>query len=660
MSRIDSVPEVLWQPGPARVASARISGFAEFAAAKSGRDLPDYGSLWSYSTTDLEGFWSAVADYFAVRWHRAPERVLASTVMPGAEWFPGGTLNYAEHALAGSDTRPDSDPAVIVSREDGTGEHIALADLRRRVGAAQAGLRRLGVGAGDRVAALVPNGIHALVGFLATAALGGVWSSCSPDFGPGSVIDRFTQISPTALLAVDGYRYAGKDFAITATVEQLLAALPDLSGAVHIPVLGTATPDGMTGWADFVSVSSAVEFTPVPFSAPLWVLYSSGTTGLPKPIVQSVGGIMLEHMKSIGLQSDLGPGDRFFWFSTTGWMMWNYLVGGLLVGATILLYDGSPGYPDLMTLWRLAARHRVSYFGTSAPFILACRKAGLAPAELDLTSIKTIGSTGSPLYAEGFDWIHDHVGADIQIASLSGGTDICTALVGAAPTVPVWKGEISCRALGARVESFSRTGASLTDEVGELVVTAPMPSMPVFFWGDDGTRLHDSYFADYPGVWRHGDWIRITPRGSCVIEGRSDATLNRGGVRMGTAEFYRVVELVPEVIDSLVVDTSTSSGAGDLLLFVVLADGAELSDVEPRLRSLIRSELSPRHVPGAVVPVSAVPRTLNGKKCEVPIKRILAGADVSSVVSMDALADPTGFDAFLSAARAAVAPADPG
>ncbi len=658
MSRIDIVPEVLWQPSPERIARARISGFAAFAAARSSLDLPDYGSLWSYSTTDLEGFWSAVADYFAVRWRRSPERVLTASVMPGAEWFPGGTLNYAEHALSGSDTRPDTDPAVIVAREDGTEEQLTLAELRRRVGAAQAGLRRLGVGAGDRVAALLPNGIHALVGFLATAALGGVWSSCSPDFGPGSVIDRFTQISPTVLLAVDGYRYAGKDFAITETVEQLRAALPGLSGAVHISVLGTEPADGMIGWDDFVSVPGAVEFIPVPFSAPLWVLYSSGTTGLPKPIVQSVGGILLEHVKSIGLQSDLGPGDRFFWFSTTGWMMWNYLVGGLLVGATILLYDGSPGYPDLMTLWRLAERHRVSYFGTSAPFILACRKAGLAPAELGLTSIKTIGSTGSPLYAEGFDWIHDHVGADIQIASLSGGTDICTALVGAAPTVPVWKGEISCRALGARVEAFSRTGESLTDEVGELVVTAPMPSMPVFFWGDDGTRLHDSYFADYPGVWRHGDWIRITPRGSCVIEGRSDATLNRGGVRMGTAEFYRVVELVPEVTDSLVVDTSTSSGAGDLLLFVVLADGAELTDVEARLRSLIRSELSPRHVPGAVVPVSAVPRTLNGKKCEVPIKRILAGADVSSVVSMDALADPAGFDAFLSAARAAVGPAD--
>jgi len=654
MSHIDIVPEVLWQPSPERIARARISDFAAFAAARSGRDLPDYTSVWEYSTTDLEGFWSAVAGYFGVHWHRAPERVLGAAVMPGADWFPGGALNYAEHALAASDARPDSGPAVIAGQEDGTEQLITLADLRRRVGAAQAGLRRLGVGAGDRVAALVPNGIHTLVGFLATASLGGVWSSCSPDFGPGSVIDRFTQISPTVLIAVDGYRYSGKDFAIAATVEQVRAALPGLSGAVHIPVLGTEAPVGMTRWDDFVSVPAAVEFTPVPFSAPLWVLYSSGTTGLPKPIVQSVGGILLEHLKSIGLQSDLGPGDRFFWFSTTGWMMWNYLVGGLLVGATIVLYDGSPGHPDLMTLWRLAERHRVTFFGTSAPYISACRKAGLTPAELDLTSIGTIGSTGSPLYSEDFDWIHDRVGAHIQIASISGGTDICTGLVGAAPTVPVWKGEISCRALGARVEAFSRTGESLTNEVGELVVTAPMPSMPVFFWGDDGTRLHDSYFADYPGVWRHGDWIRITTRGSCVIEGRSDATLNRGGVRMGTAEFYRVVELLPEVIDCLVVDTSTSSGEGDLLLFVVLADGADMTDVGPRLRSLIRSELSPRHVPGAVVPVPAVPRTLNGKKCEVPIKRILAGADVSSVVSMDALADPAGFDAFLAVARAAV------
>ena len=418
------------------------------------------------------------------------------------------------------------------------------------------------------------------------------------------MIDRFTQISPTVLLAVDGYRYGGREFAVAETVQKIREALPGLAGAVHIPALGTDVPDGMIGWDELTSEAAEPEFTPVPFSAPLWVLYSSGTTGLPKPIVQSVGGILLEHLKSLRLHWDLGPGDRFLWFTTTGWMMWNFLIGGLLVGATVVLFDGSPGHPDLMTLWRLAERHRVTLFGMSAPFVAACEKAGLTPAtELDLTAIGAIGSTGSPLSTSGFRWIHDEVGTDLQIASFSGGTDICTGIVGGAPTVPVWMGEISCRALGAKVESFSPTGESLLDEVGELVITAPMPSMPVFFWGDeDGSRLRDSYFADYPGVWRHGDWIRITSRGSCVIEGRSDATLNRGGVRMGTAEFYRVVESVPEVADSLVVDTSSASGEGDLLLFVVLDSGRGRDAVLTKaLRTLIRTELSPRHVPGVVV-----------------------------------------------------------
>jgi acetoacetyl-CoA synthetase len=368
--------------------------------------------------------------------------------------------------------------------------------------------------------------------------------------------------------------------------------------------------------------------------------------------VQSVGGILLEHVKSLRLHWDLGPGDRFLWFTTTGWMMWNFLIGGLLVGATVVLYDGSPGHPDLMTLWKLAERHRVTLFGMSAPFVTACEKAGLTPAaELDLTSVGAIGSTGSPLSTSGFRWLRDHVGSDIQIASFSGGTDVCTGIVGGAPTVPVWMGEISCRALGAKVESFSPEGTSLVNEVGELVITAPMPSMPVFFWGDDGTRLHDSYFADYPGVWRHGDWIRISSRGSCVIEGRSDATLNRGGVRMGTAEFYRVVESVPDVVDSLVVDTSSASGEGDLLLFVVLDPAADTAAVSKALRTLIRTELSPRHVPGVIAPVPAIPRTLNGKKCEVPVKRILGGTAIEHAVSRDALADPAGFDEFIEVAR---------
>jgi acetoacetyl-CoA synthetase len=663
MNRSDVVPEVLWTPTPQRVARAAITDFTSFVTDRTGRKLPDYEALWEFSTQDLAGFWSAIADYFQVRWHQQPTEVLPAAIMPGADWFPGGTLNYAEHALAGlgagDAAGSATDPAVIVVTEDGREQLVTLAQLTAQVGAAQAGLRALGVGAGDRVVALVPNSLHALVGFLAAAALGAVWSSCSPDFGAPSVIDRFTQISPTVLLAVDGYRYGGREFGVADTVQKIRDALPSLAGSVHIPAIGSATPEGMITWEQLTATPAEPVFTPVPFSAPLWVLYSSGTTGLPKPIVQSVGGILLEHLKSLRLHWDLGPGDRFLWFTTTGWMMWNFLIGGLLVGATVVIYDGSPGHPDLMTLWHIAERHRVSLYGMSAPYVAACEKAGLTPsAELDLTAIGAIGSTGSPLAASGFRWIHDQVGSGIQIASFSGGTDICTGIVGGAPNVPVWMGEISCRALGAKVEAFSPTGESLIDEVGELVITAPMPSMPVFFWGDDdGKRLHDSYFADYPGVWRHGDWIRITSRGSCVIEGRSDATLNRGGVRMGTAEFYRVVESVPEVADSLVVDTSSAAGEGDLLLFIVLDPAAESVDTESiskTLRTLIRRELSPRHVPGLVIEVPAVPRTLNGKKCEVPVKRILAGSPVDQAVSRDALADPAGFDAFLQAAQDAL------
>ncbi|GAA2019355.1 acetoacetate--CoA ligase [Nakamurella flavida] len=654
MSRTDVVPEVLWTPRPERVEGAAITAFARLAGDRAGRDLTGYDDLWQWSVDDLGGFWTAVADFFAVHWHTAPTAALADARMPGAVWFPGGTLNYTEHALADRPGRGPDDLAVIAVDESGAEQMITLRRLRELVGAAQAGLRRYGVGPGDRVAALLPNALPALVGLLATAGLGAVWSNCSPDFGAGAVIDRFAQIEPTVLLTVDGYRYGGKDYPVADTVRRVQDALPGLAATVWLPVLST-TSDEAVRWTDLLAEPGPVIAEPIAFDAPLWVLWSSGTTGLPKPIVQSQGGILLEHLKAVGLQCDLGPADRFLWFSTTGWMMWNFLVGGLLTGATVVLYDGSPAHPDLDALWRLAERHRVDYLGASAAYVHSCRTAGLHPAErYDLTGLRTFGSTGSPLGPDGFRWLHDRVGGHVQIASISGGTDVCTAFVGAAPTVPVWSAEISCRALGARVEAFSPSGEALIDEVGELVLTAPLPSMPVGFWGDaDGSRLREAYFAEYPGVWRHGDWIRLTSRGSCVIEGRSDSTLNRGGVRMGTAEFYRVVEAVDGVLDALVVDTSSGAHYGQLVLFLVPADGVDLDALTAAVRAAVRQELSPRHVPGAVVAVLVIPRTVNGKKCEVPVKRVQTGTPIDEAVSRDALADPDSLQALLDAARTA-------
>ncbi|MDX8032289.1 acetoacetate--CoA ligase [Lentzea sp. BCCO 10_0856] len=643
----DTDVELLWRPDP-----TRDNGMTAFRSWLAGRDqnFPDYESLWEWSVSDLEGFWGAVASYFDVQFHTPPERVLGSAEMPGAQWFPGVTLNYAEHALRRGG---DDDLAVIFHREDGVTSSLTFAALRSRVAAFRAALASLGVSSGDRVVALVPNAPEALIAFLAAASLGATWSSCSPDFGARAVADRFTQISPTVFVAVSGYVYNGRSFDCRPVVEEIRSQIPSLRATVLINYLdnGSSLPDTLS-FSELLETNAGatLEFTPVPFDHPLWVLYSSGTTGLPKGIVQGHGGIVLEHLKMLGLHSDLGPGDRFFWFTTTGWMMWNYLVGALMVGTTIVLYDGSPAYPSLNTLWHLAEQHRVTYFGTSAPYVQSCLKEGIEPsARYDLTGLRVVGSTGAPLTPEGFRWIASAVGKDVQIASVSGGTDLCTAFVTASPDRPVWLGELSCRALGAAVHAFDEAGAALDDAVGELVITKPMPSMPVFFWGDtDGSKLRDAYFDTYPGIWRHGDWIRITPRGSAVIYGRSDSTLNRGGVRMGTSEFYRVVESVPGVVDSLVIDTSGVS-EGELLCFVVL-DGVTLADVEPLLRQELRTSLSPRHVPNRFVAVAEIPRTLNGKKCEVPVKKILAGADPDKAVSRGALRNPESLQPFLELA----------
>jgi acetoacetyl-CoA synthetase len=662
--------EQIWTPDPAQADSSALADFTRWVADRHGVHADDYHALHRWSVTDLEAFWSSVVEFCGVRFHSPPTAVLGSREMPGAEWFPGSTLNYAEHALApapgravgadgADDGKADDDIALVFAREDGLERTVTYGRLRADVAAARAGLARLGVGRGDRVVALAPNCPETLVAFLAAASLGAIWSSCSPDFGARAVHDRFAQIEPSVLIAVDGYVYGARRFDIRDAVAQLRDQLPTLRETVLIPYLDSAaTLDGTLRWAALCAERGPLEFDPVPFDHPLWVLYSSGTTGLPKGIVHSHGGIVLEHLKSLGLQMDVGPGERFFWFTTTGWMMWNLLIGGLLTGSTIVQFDGNPGHPSLDTLWALAARHRVTLFGVSAPYLQSCLKAGLRPRDShDLSAVRVVGSTGAPLSPEGFAWVADAVGEHIQINSTSGGTDLCAAFVGGAPNVPVWLGEISCAVLGAAVVAYDEAGKEIVDEVGELVVTEPMPSMPVYFWNDpDGVRLREAYFEEYPGVWRHGDWVKVTPRGSFIIYGRSDSTLNRGGVRMGTADFYAVVEGYAEVEDSLVIDTTALgnatgvSGGGELLCFLVLSPGASLEEVSPKLRAALRTELSPRHVPDRFLLIDEVPRTLNGKKCEVPVKKILAGMDPAKAVSRGALRNPESLTPFLELA----------
>ncbi len=635
--------QILWQPTEGQRAQCRMADYLAFLARTRGLKFTDYASAFAWSVTELGDFWTSIAEYFGVQFHaRAPAG--PSGDMPSAHWFTGAQLNYAEHALRVRDDKV----AVIARSESGARRVWTRAELAADVARVRAGLRRFGVGKGDRVAALLPNGGEALIAFLATASLGAVWSSCAPEFGVESVLDRFRQIEPKVLLAVTRYKYGGKSFDRSADVATIAAGLPSLVGTVHVGD-GPALP-GALDFRGLLIDDEPLAFEAVPFEHPIWVLYSSGTTGLPKPIVHGHGGILLEHLKALALHMDLGENDRFFWFSTTGWMMWNMLVSGLLVGAAVVLYDGSPAEPDLYALWRLAAEEKLSYFGVSAPYLLACQKAALEPGQQhDLSAIRGLGTTGAPLPADGFAWVYRHVSADLLLGSVSGGTDVCTAFLLSCPLLPVRAGEIQCRGLGAKIEAFDDAGRSVIGEVGELVLTASFPGMPIYFWGDaDGARLKDSYFSWYPGVWRHGDWLKLTAEGGAVIYGRSDSTLNRGGVRMGTSEFYRVVERIPEIADSLVVDTgSLADSTGRLYLFVVLAPGAALDDaLKKRLASEVRRDLSPRHVPDEILSVAAVPRTLNGKKLEVPVKRLLLGAAVATVASRDTLANPEALDAF--------------
>ncbi len=666
----------LWEPSATTIEQANVTRYMQWLVQEKGlgRGKPSpytREEVWQWSVNQLEDFWASIWDFFHIQASQPYETVLTSHKMPGASWFPGAQLNYAEHVFRHATTQR---PALLFRSERHPSIAISWHELSQQVGSVANALRQRGVRVGDRVVAYMPNIPQTVVAFLACASIGAIWSSCSPDFGTKSVIERFQQIEPVVLFAVDGYQYNGKVFDRRPIIAELQQALPTLHTIVLVPYLAEESEDGLSvphlaeeselgqgshktqtsqdviSWSEMLKQPGELSFEQVPFQHPLWVLYSSGTTGLPKAIVQGHGGILLEHLKNLTFDVNLKPGDRFFWFTTTGWMMWNLLLAGLLVEATIVLYDGSPTYPDTGTLWQFVQDAEITFFGTSAAFIASCMKAGIEPSQhYDLHKVLGIGSTGSPLPPEGFIWLYEHVKRDLWVASLSGGTDVCSAFVSGSVVLPVYAGELQCRSFGAKVEAFDEYGHSVIDEVGELVITEPLPSMPLFFWNDPGNRRYrESYFSQYLGVWRHGDWIKITPRGSAIISGRSDSTINRMGIRMGSSEIYRVVESLPEVMDSLVVGVELPHGQYYMPLFVVLRAKTVLDeDLKARIRTALRTQISPHHVPDEIIEIPEVPRTLSGKKMEVPIKKLLMGIPIEKAASIDAMSNPEALQYFL-------------
>lgn len=676
---MESVPhtaEPLWRPHPEQIENSNLARFRAWLRENRSLDFDDSQSLYQWSVGDLEAFWSAISEYFDVRFTTSAEAVLLRDPDPvNTKWFPGGRLNYAEHLLRFGSSRigaEDDRPAILFCAEPdipGGRRVLTRAELVDRVNRVATAMRRLGVQQGDRVAGYLPNRVETVIAFLAAASIGAIWSNCPPELSSRGVLDRLTQIEPKILVAVAGYRYGGKEHDRRAALAEIAAGLPTLRHVVLVeesaceilPGLGSLV--GVESWSDLIARGAApgpIQFAPVPFEHPLWILYSSGTTGVPKPIMHGHGGMLLEHLKALSLHLDLRDGDKFFWFTTAGWMMWNWVVSSLAIGAVSVLYDGSPKYPDFRVLWNLIDNEQIHYFGTSASFLLACQKERIEPGnEFGLESLRAIGSTGSPLPRDGFQWVYDHVKPSVWLGSLSGGTDVCTAFVVSHPWLPVFAGKLQCRALGAAVESWDENGRPVWNQVGELVVTAPMPCMPVGFWNDpDRSRFRQAYFQHFVGVWRHGDWIEIdSDDGQCTIYGRSDSTLNRGGVRMGTSEFYRIVESLPEIIGSLVIDT-TGLGPdgretpGKLLLFVALRASATFDDaLANQIRERLKIELSPRYLPDAIYAVPEIPQTLNGKKLEVPVKRIFQGYELSKSVSREAMSNPDSLNPFLEVAE---------
>jgi len=642
---------LLWEPSEETKRQANITHYMQWLQKEKGLHFDDPEKLWEWSVTNLEDFWASIWEFFDIKASQPYSAVLTERKMPGAQWFPGAKLNYAEHVFRNATS---GRPALLFQSESQPLTEVSWDELYRKVSTVAAALRSMGIQAGDRVVSYMPNIPESAIAFLACASIGAIWSSCSPDFGMHSVIDRFQQIEPKILFAVDGYKYNGKTIDRRAIISEIQEALPTLQKTIVVPyIFKDTSAEGYANammWDDMPLSSAELAYEQVPFNHPLWVLYSSGTTGLPKAIVQGQGGILLEHLKSLYMGMDLKPEDHFFWFTTTGWMMWNLLLGGLLVGTTVLLYDGSPSYPNMNALWEYAEKSGMTFFGTSAGFILACMKAEIEPGKtFDLSKLRGLGSTGSPLPPEGFQWIYEHVKKDLWLASVSGGTDVCSAFLGGSVLLPVYAGELQCRSLGAKVEAFDDYGRTLIDEMGELVITEPMPSMPLFFWNDaENKRYGESYFEMFPGIWRHGDWVKITPRGSAIIYGRSDSTINRKGIRMGSSEIYRVVEDMPEVLDSLIIGLERSGGGYYMPLFVVLSQGVELDDaLKARIRDKIRSNLSPHHVPDDVFVVPEVPRTLNGKKLEVPVKKLFMGAPMEKAISVDSMSNPQAMQYFV-------------
>jgi acetoacetyl-CoA synthetase len=650
--------EPLWRPSPERIARANITAFLRWLERERGLAFRDYESLWQWSVTDLEGFWDALWHFLDIRSARSYDRVLGARSMPGAEWFVGARLNIVDQIFRHV---TDARPAIVAGGEEGTLREVGWRELQAQVAGLAASLRELGVQPADRVVAILPNVPETIIAFLACASVGATWSVCSPDMGPIAVLDRFRQIEPKVLIAADGYRYAGRTYDRSGVLAEIRAALPTLAHTIIVPRLAAAFEPsrfpGALDWTELLAAPAELRSEPVASDHPLWVVYSSGTTGLPKAIVHGHAGVLAEMLKGVHLHRDIGPDDRFFWYSTTGWIMWNVQVSGLLAGATAVLYDGHPGTPDLGVLWRFVDRVGATFFGAGAAYFANCIKAGVEPAQIgDLSTLRTLGSTGSPLPAESYEWAYAHVKRDLWLVSIAGGTDLAGAFLTGLPTLPVYAGEMQCRALGLKVEAWDEDGHPVMDQVGELVCSEPFPSMPLRFWNDPGDqRYRESYFEMYPGVWRHGDWMRLVPRPEAVggiIYGRSDATINRHGIRMGTAELYRAVEALPEITDSLVVDLEYLGRESMMWLFVVPRDGVTLDgELKRRIEARIRDALSARHVPNEIVAVPDIPRTLSGKKMELPIKRLLLGQPIERVAHADAMANPACLAWFVEFAR---------